>query len=188
MLTRAAAPDALAAPTPPTPPQQQPPQQQPPDTGPRDRLDLYKAVGVGALVTVVAGVLDHDAVEQHQALAMAAVFCLGYAGIIAEDLIGFNKAGVALGTAVSLWVIRSTGGGGGGAAAGAAGAELQEALTQVSELIYFLVGAMAVVEVVDAVRRVEGGREVEGRWREGMLRVLCPAAVFGRVFWGWSCH
>ena len=51
-----------------------------------------------------------------------------YAGIIAEDLLGFNKAGVALGTAVSLWIIRSTGAG--DAMAGAE-AELAASLTQV---------------------------------------------------------
>lgn len=47
-----------------------------------------------------------------------------------------------------LWIIRSTGGDGGGI--GADG-ELAGALTQVSELIYFLLGAMTIVEVVDAV-------------------------------------
>lgn len=154
----------------PPPPQQQPP----PDTGDRDRSDLVKAVGVGALVSVVAGILDHDAVEDHQSLAMAAVFCLGYAGIIAEDLIGFNKAGVALGTAVSLWVIRATGAGGGGEA------ELSAALGSVSELIYFLVGAMTIVEVVDAVRGGErdgffccggGGKGVGGFFALGDMGV-----------------
>jgi hypothetical protein len=73
-----------------------------PDTGPRDRRDVVKAIAVGAAVTIVAAVLDHDAVERHQAAAMAAVFCVGYAGIIVEDLLGFSKAGVALGTAVSV--------------------------------------------------------------------------------------
>jgi hypothetical protein len=51
----------------------------PPDTGPRDKSDLVKAVAVGAVVSVVAGILDHQAVEEHQGLAMAAVFCLGCA-------------------------------------------------------------------------------------------------------------
>lgn len=129
-------------PLPPQPNAQPPP---PPDTGERDRSDLYKAMGVGAVVCVIAGILDHQAVEDHQGLAMALLFCLGYAGIIAEDLLGFNKAGVALGTAVSLWIIRST-----GSSPGVVDNELSLALMQVSELIYFIIGAMTVVEVVDA--------------------------------------
>jgi hypothetical protein len=51
-------------------------------------------------------------------------------------------------TQPQLWIIRSTGGDGSGI--GADG-ELAGALTQVSELIYFLLGAMTIVEVVDAV-------------------------------------
>ena len=75
-----------------------------------DRLDIYKAVGVGAAVSILAGILDHDWVEAHQELSMAAVFCLGYVGIVVEEVLGFNKAAVALLMAVSLWIIRSTGG------------------------------------------------------------------------------
>jgi hypothetical protein len=44
-----------------------------------------------------------------QNLAMAAVFVLGYAGIIFEETLVFNKSGVGLLMAVSLWVIRSIG-------------------------------------------------------------------------------
>jgi len=75
-----------------------------------DRLDVYKAIGIGAAVSVLAGVVDHDWVEAHQALAMTTLFCLGYLGIIIEEFLGLNKAGVALLMAVSLWVIRSTSG------------------------------------------------------------------------------
>ena len=42
-----------------------------------------------------------------QDLAMISVFILGYAGIIFEEALAFNKSGVALLMAVSLWVIRS---------------------------------------------------------------------------------
>jgi hypothetical protein len=33
----------------------------------------------------VAGILGHDWVEAHQALAMSAVFCIGYLGIISGE-------------------------------------------------------------------------------------------------------
>lgn len=58
----------------------------------------------------VTGVIDHDWVEAHQGLSMSLLFTLGYVGIMVEELVGLNKAGVALLMAVSLWTIRSTGG------------------------------------------------------------------------------
>lgn len=62
------------------------------------------------MVLCVTGVIDHDWVEAHQALSMSLLFILGYVGIMVEELVGLNKAGVALLMAVSLWTIRSTGG------------------------------------------------------------------------------
>lgn len=44
-----------------------------------------------------------------QDVAMALVFALGYAGIIFEESLAFNKSGVGLLMAVCLWVIRSIG-------------------------------------------------------------------------------
>lgn len=44
-----------------------------------------------------------------QDLAMAILFVLGYAGIIFEESLAFNKSGVGLLMAVSLWVVRSIG-------------------------------------------------------------------------------
>jgi len=43
---------------------------------------------------------------------MALLFSLGYLGIFVEEVVGLNKAGVALVMAVSLWTIHSNGGGG----------------------------------------------------------------------------
>lgn len=40
---------------------------------------------------------------------MVLVFILGYAGIIFEESLVFNKSGVGLLMAVTLWVIRSVG-------------------------------------------------------------------------------
>lgn len=44
-----------------------------------------------------------------QDAAMALLFGIGYAGIIFEESLAFNKSGVGLLMAVSLWVIRSIG-------------------------------------------------------------------------------
>lgn len=103
---------------------------------------------------------------------------VGYLGIILEEEVAFNKAGVALVMAVALWVIR-------GEAAGpevgpsrhllpsrscrfrprmrrrrcsanecpiAAQVDevLREKLAEVAEVVFFLVGAMTIVETVDA--------------------------------------
>ncbi len=40
---------------------------------------------------------------------MIVVFLIGYMGIVFEESVAFNKSGVALLMAVSLWVIRSLG-------------------------------------------------------------------------------
>ena len=73
-------------------------------------MDLYKAIAVGTLLSVAISLLGHDWVAHHQELAMALVFGIGYVGIIIEDTVGFNKAGVALVMSVSLWVIRASAG------------------------------------------------------------------------------
>ena len=40
---------------------------------------------------------------------MALIFGIGYAGIIFEEYLAFNKSGVGLLMAVSLWAVRSIG-------------------------------------------------------------------------------
>ena len=40
---------------------------------------------------------------------MALIFGMGYAGIIFEEYLAFNKSGVGLLMAVSLWAVRSIG-------------------------------------------------------------------------------
>ena len=81
---------------------------------------------------------------------MVYTFVLGYMGIILETLFEFNKAGIALVMSVALWVIY-------GSAATAAGvpvsqvlSSLSEHMGEVSEVVYFLMGAMTIVEIVDA--------------------------------------
>lgn len=44
-----------------------------------------------------------------QDVAMALLFGIGYAGIIFEESLAFNKSGIGLVMAVSLWVVRSIG-------------------------------------------------------------------------------
>jgi Na+/H+ antiporter NhaD/arsenite permease-like protein len=71
---------------------------------------------------------------------------LGYAGIIFEEFFAFNKAGVALLTAVGMWTVRAAG----APSEAALNASLGECLADVSQIVFFLIGAMTVVETVDA--------------------------------------
>ncbi|CAM6100825.1 unnamed protein product [Calypogeia fissa] len=112
----------------------------------RPKTDLLKAVAVGTAVVAGAGIVNHSWVAENQNLAMAAVFMLGYAGIIFEESLVFNKSGVGLLMAVALWVIRSLG----APSTDVAVKELTENSAEVSEIVFFLLGAMTIVEIVDA--------------------------------------
>ncbi|GBG84761.1 hypothetical protein CBR_g39138 [Chara braunii] len=78
---------------------------------------------------------------------MAVVFALGYAGIAFEGVLGFNKSALVLLMTVVLWTIRSI------TVPGIIAVdELNEQTSSASEIILFLLGAMTIVEVVDAHR------------------------------------
>lgn len=79
-------------------------------------------------------------------IVMVAVFVLGYAGIAFEHTLGVNKAAFAVGTAAALWAILL---GNTGDAHHALEA-LTEHLADTSQIIFFLLGAMTLVEVIDA--------------------------------------
>ncbi|XP_029126530.1 sodium/proton antiporter 1 isoform X2 [Cajanus cajan] len=83
--------------------------------------------------------------QQFQDIAMALLFVIGYAGIILEQYLAFNKSGVGLLMAVSLWVVRSIG----APSTDIAVSELIYASAEVGEIVFFLLGAMTIVEVVD---------------------------------------
>ncbi|KHN42372.1 hypothetical protein glysoja_020084 [Glycine soja] len=73
------------------------------------KTDFLKAVAILAAAATGALTINHSWVATNQDLAMALLFVIGYAGIIFEESPAFNKSGVGLLMAVSLWVIRSIG-------------------------------------------------------------------------------
>jgi len=81
---------------------------------------------------------------------MCATFLLGYIGIVFENFFEFNKAGIALLMSTALWVIYAGTAGASGVAIGTALAELGEKVSEVSEVVFFILGAMTIVEIVDA--------------------------------------
>ncbi|KAJ4962797.1 hypothetical protein NE237_022736 [Protea cynaroides] len=112
----------------------------------RSKTDLLKALAILASAGVGAVAINQSWVAAHQDVAMALVFGLGYAGIIFEESLAFNKSGVGLLMAVSLWVIRSIG----APSTEIAVKELADASAEVSQIVFFLLGAMTIVEIVDA--------------------------------------
>ncbi|KAK2985849.1 hypothetical protein RJ640_018715 [Escallonia rubra] len=110
------------------------------------KTDLLKALAVFAAAATGTVAINHSWVAANQDVAMTLLFGIGYAGIIFEESLAFNKSGVGLLMAVSLWVIRSIG----APSTEIAVSELSHASAEVSEIVFFLLGAMTIVEIVDA--------------------------------------
>lgn len=110
------------------------------------KTDLLKAVAIFGAAATGTVAINHSWVAANQDLAMALLFGIGYAGIVFEESLAFNKSGVGLLMAVSLWVIRSIG----APSTDIAVAELTHASAEVSEIVFFLLGAMTIVEIIDA--------------------------------------
>ncbi|OIT05257.1 hypothetical protein A4A49_06305 [Nicotiana attenuata] len=73
------------------------------------KTDLLKAFAVLAAAVTGTVAINQSWVAANQDIAMALLFGLGYMGIIFEESLAFNKSGVGLLMAVSLWTIRSIG-------------------------------------------------------------------------------
>ncbi|KAG2271386.1 hypothetical protein Bca52824_065941 [Brassica carinata] len=110
------------------------------------KTDIVKAIAILAAALTGTAAINHSWVAANQDLAMALLFGIGYAGIIFEESLAFNKSGVGLLMAVSLWVVRGIG----APSTEIAVAELQHATAEVSEIVFFILGAMTIVEIVDA--------------------------------------
>ncbi|KAF2294642.1 hypothetical protein GH714_014086 [Hevea brasiliensis] len=111
------------------------------------KTDLLKALAVFAAAATGLQQLTIPGLQPiRQDLAMALLFGIGYAGIIFEESLAFNKSGVGLLMAVSLWIVRSIG----APSTEIAVSELTHASAEVSEIVFFLLGAMTIVEIVDA--------------------------------------
>lgn len=107
--------------------------------------DFLKALGTGSLMSVSFAILNHTWFTDHQSLSMIGVFALGYLAIIFEEKVALNKSGVALLMAVALWTIRAT-----SVSHDLADHELESKVAEVSSIVFFLIGAMTIVETIDA--------------------------------------
>ncbi len=80
-------------------------------------------------------------------IAVIIVFVVGYIAIAMEHPIKINKTASALLTGVFCWTLHALSSHG---APGSVTAELSHHLASVSEILFFLMGAMTIVELVDA--------------------------------------
>lgn len=120
-------------------------------------------------------------------ILMIAVFVLGYLMIAFEHPVNINKAASALLTAVLTWTLLVLGvdtilpaGGGSHAVVHA----LREHLGEIAEILFFLMGAMTIVELVDAhegfkviTDRITTSRKVTLLWLIGFITFFLSAAL-----------
>ena len=128
---------------------------------------------------------------------MAVVFVIGYLGIALEHPLKIDKAASAIVTAVLTWTVLVLGaehilpllesasaGHGGADATGTVVAELRHHLGEISEILFFLLGAMTIVELIDAhegfkviTDRIQTRKRVHLLWIIGVLTFFLSAAL-----------
>ena len=105
------------------------------------------ALGVAALASFGS---QSQWLHDHADLAMIGIFTLGYLGIIFEEVLEFNKAGVALLMSTGLWITYADFFQNPlGKATENVVEQLSHQLAEVSDICFFLLAASAIVEVVD---------------------------------------
>ncbi len=113
-------------------------------------------------------------------LALSILFILTYAAIAFEHPLGVNKSATALLGAGALWVVYAMA----GPQAGVVNAELAESLTGTAQIVFFLIGAMTIVEVIDAhngfevlTRRISTSRLPVLMWMIGLSTFFLSAIL-----------
>ena len=127
---------------------------------------------------------------------MAAIFVLGYLSIALEHPLKVDKAAAAILTAVVCWTILVLGADSllplleAGASHGAGDnsqfvvGELRHHLGEISEILFFLIGAMTIVELIDAhegfkviTDRIRTNKRVHLLWMIGFITFFLSAAL-----------
>jgi len=113
-------------------------------------------------------------------IALAAIFVLAYAAIALEHPIGVNKSASALLGAGLLWTIYAL-------ATGdhtLVGRQLDESVASTAQIVFFLIGAMTIVEVIDAhdgfeviTSRISTTSQVKLMWLVGFVTFFLSAIL-----------
>ncbi|MBF5059821.1 sodium:proton antiporter NhaD [Candidatus Neptunochlamydia vexilliferae] len=107
---------------------------------------------------------------------LIAVFCIGYAAIILEFLIRVNKTAVALFMAVVCWLIYFVGD---KQPLNVSMAFLNTHLSDVSQILFFLLGAMTMVELIDSHKGFNTFiHHLHHRSKRKMLWIICGISFF----------
>eukprot|EP01038_Epipyxis_sp_PR26KG_P013263 gene13263-17769_t len=143
------------------------------------KQDTVRAGFIAAAAAIGVALLQGSWVHDHEWLSMCLTFLLGYVGIIFETYFEFNKAGIALIMATALWAIFAGTAGATGVAISSALGDLSEKVSEVSEVVFFLLGAMTIVEIVDAHQgfKVVTDR-IQSKDKRSLLRVIGAITFF----------
>ncbi|MCB9234429.1 MAG: sodium:proton antiporter NhaD [Bacteroidia bacterium] len=112
-------------------------------------------------------------------LAIVLVFVLGYVAIALEHPLKIDKAASALVTGVVCWTLFAVGAEGMGFKMEYVEEELGHHLAEISQILFFLIGAMTIVELVD----IHGGFEVitsriKTKNKRSLIWIICILTFF----------
>jgi Na+/H+ antiporter NhaD/arsenite permease-like protein len=122
-------------------------------------------------------------------MLMAAIFVLGYLCIALEHPLKIDKAASAILTAVICWTVLVLGADSilpllGESSAHEVTTELRHHLGEISEILFFLMGAMTIVELIDAhegfkviTDRIRTNKRVHLLWMVGFITFFLSAAL-----------
>ncbi len=139
--------------------------------------DVVRIGMVAVIVGIIGVLLQHDWVETHRNLTMELIFVCGYLGITLEEMLCYDKTGVALLMGVGIWTTFTTT----VAKSGFAAVEhmLNDQISDISQILFFLIGAMTIVEIIDGHR---GFKVVTDFITTNNRRVLMWAIAFLTFF------
>jgi len=113
-------------------------------------------------------------------IVIAAIFVLAYAAIALEHPIGVNKSASALLAAGLLWTVYATTTGD----HALVGRQLDESVASTAQIVFFLIGAMTIVEVIDAhdgfeviTSRISTTSQVRLIWLVGFVAFFLSAIL-----------
>ena len=117
----------------------------------RTAHDVRRTAALVSALLLLALSIREEWIEHNVQLALWILFGVGYAGIVLEDVLQFHKTGAALLMAVSMWTALAVAQPASTSAAPVL-TQLSETLSGVAPLLFFLLGAMSIVEIIDSHR------------------------------------
>jgi len=144
-----------------------------------DKQDFLRTGFVLTVALILAAIFQGSWIHNHEWLSMTATFALGYVGIIFENYFEFNKAAIALLMSAGLWTIFVGSAAVQGIPIDTTLGELSEKVAEVSEVVYFILGAMTIVEIVDSHQGFKVVTDaITSKSKRGLLWVISVITFF----------